>query len=581
MQKSRFNIWFNSHPMKVRLAVSFTLLFLLAVVIVTLLQSNLFMEDAKRQTETVFEQTATTYSALMDNLISGVNAVSKAPLYSTEIQDTLMNGTVLSASGKLRITQSTAALGQENHHHYVTILYDMNGRIVYSDVSSTTSYITKWDLEKIYSVAAKYHGKVFFMPIHDETHRYAFIAIRQIYSTSAYTPIGYTVIAVPKAAVENVLSDKANGIFSNIILYNGEGTTIYSHNAEAGVPEELSSFGENINSIIKTEHYITHYSVSWNNTYQFLLYASKNTLMQKFYTTRNLLLGISAVIALIAVGIVILLSSNITKPLRSITDLMEKVQQGDLSVKFHALYKDEVGTLGNSFNIMLEKLQLEMKHVATAEAEKRQVQIDALKQQINPHFIYNTMETFRMMALEEEQYDLSELIACFGKIMRYNITYINELTTVEQEIQYLKYYLRIQNIRYNNRIQLNCNIEPGMEQQKLIRLQIQPVVENSILHGMIPEGSQPIHIILNIYRHEDACVLEISDDGVGIQGDRLLMLQKEISRSYMQASESNSIGLRNIRERIELYYGSPYGISIDSIVQAGTVIRILIPLDLA
>lgn len=581
MRKNRFVSWFRAYSMRVQLSISFTLLFFVAILIATFVHSDLLISNAREQASVIFKQTASTCSIQFENLMTHVNAISKAPLYSPEIQQSLENGTYLSEVERMRMLQSISETSRTYNLQDV-VMYDMNGTIIYSNmtISPGAPYSGTFKTETIYPIGEKYQGRVFFMPVRDVSDRYSFLALRQIYSTSTYMPIGYTAVAVKQSVFANLLSEELFDEISGLALLNGEGEILFESLPGQTVPDGLLDLETWGNGVFETQHCLAYSYVNDYSTYKILLFSEKEMLFNDIYTTRAWLIMISTFIAALTTVIIFLISNNITKPLRSITSLMEKVQDGDTTVRFRALYKDEVGNLGRNFNLMLSKLEDEMAHAAAVEAEKRETQIDILKSQINPHFIYNTMETFRMMALENGQIELSELIACFGKMMRYNVSHINELTTFEQEIEYLSYYIRIQNERYNNRIELSCHTEEGMEKQQLLRLLIQPVVENSILHGMKQNSDDKIHISIHIFSMGGNCIIDIEDDGVGIEKDCLEQLRENLNKSYLDLPGEKSIGLRNIRERITLQYGGQYGITFDAHRENGIRVRITLPLSL-
>ena len=272
----------------------------------------------------------------------------------------------------------------------------------------------------------------------------------------------------------------------------------------------------------------------------------------------------------------VLLANSITRPLQKITALMKDVQNGDLTVRFHARYSDEVGILGTNFNQMLDHIHALLHQVAEAETIRKQVEIDALKGQINPHFIFNTLETFRMMAVENDNFELADDISTFGKI-RYNITLMNEITTIQEEINYLQHYIQIQNCRFNNRISLYVHIEPPLEKHPIIKLLIQPIAENAIIHGLPHNIDTLFRIQIHIQRVEEALTIKIHDNGDGMTPEQLTRLHQELKLSYLDAKSKKSIGLRNVNERISLYYGPDYGLSISSQFHKGTSIKITIP----
>ena len=530
----------------------------------------------------LFRQSAETYEESLGHLTACVNAISQAPLYSSELQDKLENGEVFTTENSLRMRQSTVTLGS-SLHKYVVLLYDLKGSIKFSDSTTFSSHILKRITPELLSIANAYNGKIAYIPLQDETGEFCFFVARLIHSTTTIQPIGYTVIAVPTEAIIQLQVEAAH-VKPEVVLLNRDGEILYSSDPGSSIAEECLSMAGQAEGDLETKDAYAYFKSESRKNYSVLLYVEKKDVLSDYLRAQKLSVLLVLLMAALTAGIVILIAGGLTHPLRKITRLMQEVQKGDLNVRFHSRYTDEVGILGNNFNYMLENLQEQIRLVTKAEQEKQKMVVDVLKQQINPHFVYNTLETFRMMAIEREDWELSELIACFGKIMRYNITYPDEETTIEKEVEYLNYYLRIQNLRYDNRILLDTHIDPEVEGMCLIKLLLQPLVENSILHGISMDEKEPVHI--DIYARpskedRDYCVIIITDDGKGMTAEAQNRIMELTRGAYLESRDVKAVGLKNVSERIRLYYGIEDGLSITSEQGKGTVVRLLIPLHRA
>ena len=208
------------------------------------------------------------------------------------------------------------------------------------------------------------------------------------------------------------------------------------------------------------------------------------------------------------------------------------------------------------------------------ESTTLQSELKFLKSQINPHFIYNTLETIHMMAIDAEQPEIEQMSKVFGRLMRYNITSINEGTSLREELAYLKDYLYIQNVRFHGRFQMVLQVEPEVMNCGMLKMLLQPIVENAIMHGLEPSGQTGI-IRICATRCQQSLVITISDNGIGIDEDTLAQIRQGLHDGL--AVPTTCIGLRNVNSRIRLYYGEQYGLTIHSQKESGTTIEMRIP----
>jgi len=203
---------------------------------------------------------------------------------------------------------------------------------------------------------------------------------------------------------------------------------------------------------------------------------------------------------------------------------------------------------------------------------EKDLNLQMLRSQINPHFIYNTLDSMRMVSLNTGFPDLATMSELLAKILRYGVSEANKLVTVEEENEHLDEYIRLIKLRYTN-VSINTNLEPAILSYKMLKLLLQPLVENSINHGIIDDTSNGSIQIWG-YEKDRKLIFTVSDNGNGMEEKRLTLLQ-----DYLEDKNTafNSIGLKNIKKRIQLYYGIEYDLSIDSLPHQGTTVSIIIP----
>lgn len=240
---------------------------------------------------------------------------------------------------------------------------------------------------------------------------------------------------------------------------------------------------------------------------------------------------------------------------------------------------DEVGQIILRFNLLLKKISLLVSDVVKKETAGTKAQIKALQYQMNPHFIYNTLSIFSGHAEQHGNSDLAEAIASFGHLLRYNIKDTGAYATVESELRNAISLMSVYAIRYVNQLQLEIHAEPGVRRARIIKFLLQPLMENSILHGLCPPCSSMLIQIL-IRREEGDLLVQVRDNGVGMTPQRLEEVRSCIlgeKTGEIPQTEGSFIGLKNICERLALFYGGQAAMEIESTEGSGVCISIRIP----
>lgn len=307
-----------------------------------------------------------------------------------------------------------------------------------------------------------------------------------------------------------------------------------------------------------------------------------DTLFDEFSLTAMLLILIAGACAL---GIILLsyaLSKNLVYPLEHLSRKMASQKGHSLEMTGRYLNRtDEIGTLYNEYNSMVEELNASVKK----DYEDRLVILDAqmksLEARINSHFLFNTLESINSMAELEDNEQIATMSLALGNMFRYTIKTQSELVTIAQELGHVSDYVAIQQIRFSNRFQLLIEMENSLKSQKVLKLILQPLVENALYHGLkyCTIGDT---IMIRGWLEGNCILLEVSDNGQGMTQEQLESLTRKLKEepSFTELGHRNkqSIGLKNIHSRIELYYGRGYGPTIRSCQNQGTSIQIRLPL---
>jgi two-component system, sensor histidine kinase YesM len=292
---------------------------------------------------------------------------------------------------------------------------------------------------------------------------------------------------------------------------------------------------------------------------------------------------INAIIGLILFLIVGLvtnrISSGITKPVRKLQDIMKTVETGEFHLIGSITGTDEIRELAHDYDIMVGRIR-ELVAANTKEQEmKRKSDLKALQAQINPHFLYNTLDSIIWMGEMGQNREVVQMTSALSKLFRISISKGHEIISIRDEIAHVQSYLTIQEMRYKDKFNYLIDIDPDLHEQSILKITLQPLVENAIYHG-IKESDGEGFIRISGIIEDNTIVLEVEDNGTGMSREELELLSEgiETTPESRKKLSRQGMGLRNVHQRIRLYFGEQYGLTCDSTPGSGTIISVRFPL---
>ncbi|MCS7461344.1 sensor histidine kinase [Paenibacillus doosanensis] len=299
---------------------------------------------------------------------------------------------------------------------------------------------------------------------------------------------------------------------------------------------------------------------------------AENYLIQSLIL-KNWMLLIFLSVFVLAILLAYCMSNGISRPIRQLSEMMKHVERDRLDVSFHYHSRNEIGVLSRNFNRMIERISYLINQVYQEELLKQRSQLKYLMFQINPHFLFNTLETINWLARIQGAPDVGRLSKALGDLMREAIKG-KELVTLDREITNVNKYVYIQNYRYADKFHMVIEMHPDTLRVVVPRFILQPLVENAIVHGLELKMGQGTIAIRSCFRG-DQLVLSVTDEGQGIEPSKLADIQTALSGKA--ENPQTGIGLLNVHQRIQLHYGKAYGLSIQSIPGSGTFVQLTLP----
>lgn len=271
-------------------------------------------------------------------------------------------------------------------------------------------------------------------------------------------------------------------------------------------------------------------------------------------------------------------SNNVSKPVVALKSAMESLQEGDLEVRAEINTNDEFAEIGEGFNKMVDDLRRYIAEVYVASICQKEAELNALKMQIKPHYLYNTLDIIRMTALDNGDIQTAELLESLAAQLRYVIGNENERISLANEMEMLKEYFKILKVRYQNDITLQVNITDEISRLYILKMLLQPIVENAVKHGLKERNGGAVALSASL--ENDKLIINIMDNGVGISSEKIEHI-KEVLKvkkpGYVDPEGFLSVGMKNVYDRIKLSCGDEYGYEIQSLENTGTIVTFTLP----
>lgn len=595
-------------------------LLLVFLVIITLPLSFISVISYKSYSESIEYNTITYSEKLIDQMIDGIDdyiedmkRISSMPAYVDDIkhnlnrsnryyeQKKMMEGDTNSASiapGDFDLLLSIQR-GIEGNISFINNIKRGTNSVYIFDGYGNGYYSAKdggvrLDLKKSYefwSEQAKDSGGEALLfgtqayTSNLQSTRYAYTVVRKIVD-GFWNPIGLIAVEANISNMENQVAELDNVTRGKSLIVDEKGKVIYDSDqklltmdiSQTVLFRKAAGNAGSFYSTVSGKEKLNIYSSSPKTNWKVIISIPVDELTRDVKLTRNVTFAATLIIIVVALSISIILTFALTKPLNQMVQLMKKVQKGDLDVTFRVKRRDEIGLLGHQFNRMLARIRQLIQDIYQIEEKKKEAELQALQSQINPHFIYNTLETIRMTAELNDDVEAADMISILGKLLRYSTSDLSGKTTMKQELLYVRNYVELLGSRYPGRFQLEIDVPEELNDYSIIKLVFQPIIENAAYHGLDDTKTQ-MNLRIKCEMTEDKLLFHISDDGCGMDKATLDKLNDSLKHEMPPKRNINGgIGMKNVHQRVQLHYGPAYGIEVFSEPGEGTDVILSLPL---
>lgn len=342
--------------------------------------------------------------------------------------------------------------------------------------------------------------------------------------------------------------------------------------AEGNLYEENMEIWENDVQIVTT---LVRDEISQYTYYEIQGIQKSRDDYQKFYTWMLRFCLIALVGVVVAVGIMsYLIPLSITRPFKELSQVTDEIAKGNLSVRANVNTGVEATALSNSMNTMIDKINELLEQVTTEQIRLRKAEFELLQAQINPHFLYNTLDAIIWLAEAGEQKRVVGMVRNLSDFFRTSLNQGKDINSIKEEMLHVKSYLEIQHVRYQDILSYDIEVPEALYIYSIPKITIQPLVENALYHGIKNKRGMG-HISIRGEAREKDFTITVTDDGIGIDETRLRQVQSGIQNKVLTGKDF--YGLYNVCERIRLNFGEEYGIFIESVYGEGTSVRVILP----
>lgn len=393
--------------------------------------------------------------------------------------------------------------------------------------------------------------------------------------------IGYVIIDIPRDVILQELNKINSGVSLHLVMVDDNDYTLLdtqnptmegklqrsSYMDSEKIQEYKSIKGE----IIKDSFLQVNYTDELLKTTTIVNVSSH--IFQSINNIMKIILLIGVIVSLIITSVIsFIMASYVSNPIKELITIMGKVEEGSFNVRATSRSNDEIGDLGKYFNQMLQNLNTYMNKVIEKQQQLRITEIKMLQAQINPHFIYNTLDVIKWSAKLNQNKATVSVVTNLAKLLRFSIDCDEEFVSVQRSIDFINSYLAIQQIKFNNTFKVLINIDSDMLEYMIPRLILQPFIENAIVHGL--RSNEDNSGIITIKGHVSDSVIEfqIIDNGEGMTGEQIQEIAINTSDLH--------IGIHNVDQRIKMYYGDLFGVKIESEKNKGTKVMIILPVSI-
>ncbi|HEX2945934.1 MAG TPA: sensor histidine kinase [Clostridia bacterium] len=561
------------------ITLSFTAVTLSSLIFVSLALYGTFSDNAEKNADSSTRQ-------IMDQVNLNLNSYLKGMIEISDlIRSNLNDETYKNRNNLTNILQVTSQIRKD----IVTMaVFSDTGKLLFSNTSGSCSSNFRVSEQDWFKLAVSRPADYIFVPPHvqrifENNRPWVVSLCRSVNFYEKGVPVTWiTMVDMNSSKIEQLCSQVSLGKRGYIyivdqagnIIYHPQQQIIYAGLKIENIADALSkNSGSYFDDFQGERRIMTIKNISFTN-WKMVGISYVDELVPNKRNLSNFVIFILFFGIAFEILASMFISSKITQPIKRLERQMKRVENGDFDINLEVNGEDEVKRLSKAFNLMVSRIRQLMNQIISEQEAKRKSEFKALQAQINPHFLYNTLDSIVWMNENKNYEGVTIMVSALAKLFRVSISKGSEIINVSDEIDHAASYLTIQKIRYKDKFNFQIEAQPEVLYQKTLKLVLQPIIENAIYHG-ISQLQEKGEIKIAVAIEDGNIVYRVTDNGYGIKPEVL----KTILDREPASARGGGVGLKNVNERIKLCYGIEYGLEIVSELDVGTTAIIRIPLN--
>lgn len=571
------------------MAITYTLLMVTTLLVVFFISFRVTEEAVKANSRQYAKQLLGSVAYTVNTYIDSMDGLATFLATNKDIFDYFTRRHPESEKQALRkrIQENLSTVLKNRKDVSLISLIGLEGKILFHEESLELNSFVKVEKQGWYQAALQSAGKAVFSSSHVQNlvrHRYPWVVSlsKLLVDETQGRPIAVLLVDLNYHLIEDLCTNVSLGKRGYVFIVDSVGNLVFHPRQQvvySGLKKEpiekilaLEAFEFEVNDRegMKLYSMVPLHKAGWKViavSYPEELGVDRRWLGRVYTAWGILFLGLTILFSFIV-------SLRIAKPIKLLRDTIKVVEQGNFDIQVKIERSDEIGELGKDFNIMVQKIKELLQLIIEEQQNKRKSELKALQAQINPHFLYNTLDSVIWMAEDKQHQQVIEMVAALAKLFRISISGGREIISIGEEVEHVRQYLIIQKMRYKDKLDYEIRVPPELFPYRTVKIILQPLVENAIYHG-IKHSSAKGEIIVDGRLKDGKIELLVKDNGVGMSPEVLAKL-KEIPYGK-NFDKKGGVGIHNVDERIKLYFGKEYGIDFFSKEGEGTEVRIRLP----
>lgn len=564
-----------------KMTTVYFLVLLLPILCISVFSYYFYQHSIEQQVSNLTGQILNQACFNLENYMNQVANITNMPYSSNDILDFLKGvDDSLTTVGYWPLKQqelmNSVSLSQIQFSKDVLgiFLYASNGKIFYQSKMSTNISNFDYSSTPWYPRLKEANGRYIILTTHKEeqlvSKPYVLSFVRMIYNFNDIKPIGAIMVDVDISEISRIIQKVNLGKGSRLFIVDENDKIIYDTSG-------LQTLDKKFNELSLNKHnwYTYKKKLSLNN-WSIVGVVPIRVAMAPTRTIGYWVMLLLIICLITGFALLSGVTSHITRPIRQLRSLMHEMGNENFDVKFMVSQQDEIGELGNGFNQMASRIKTLIDDVYRAEIFSKEAQLAALKSEINPHFLFNALESIHMRAELGDTTTVAQITLALSKLLRSTLGNKRALITLREELESVKDYMLVVQLNYKERLLVHIDIPENLSDLQVLRFIIQPILENAVKHG-VETHTAVTTIWLRAEIEEKNLYLIVENDGPSIAPERLERLQYALEHN--ESNWYGGIGMMNVHKRLKIFYGENYGISIQSRYPHGLIVKLKLPVQ--